>query len=258
VERIASQPARGDDAFDDDFALLPDGRIAWKEITAGRSRIVVVAPGKDAVPLVNTSEETQGPLSTVGSAEVAFMIGTRGHQGIGIATVATGRITHQIPFDQGIVTSLAASLDGKTLYCVSSGTVWAVPVEGGAPRKIRNGDDVTVEAATQSLVVMVQDPPKSRLFRIPLNGGPEQEIAGNFDLGFGIDPGAIRDGKLVAPLNSAHWYWPPGIFDLATGKSARIPLDYIQDFHHMAWTPDGKILAVTMGWQGTMWKFTPQ
>jgi hypothetical protein len=258
VERIASQPARGDDAFDDDFAVLFDGRVAWKEITAGRSRIVVVAPGKDAVPLVNTSEETRGPLSAVGSAEAAFMIGPRGHQVIGIAVVATGRITHQVPFDKGIVTSMAASLDGKTIYCVSSGTVWAVPVDGGAPRKIRSGDNVTVEAATQSLIVLAQDPPKSRLFRIPLGGGPEQEIAGNFQLGFGVDAGGIRDGLLVAPLEAPFWYWPPGVFDLKKGTSARIPLDYIQDFHHMAWGPDGKILAVTKGWQATLWKFTPQ
>ena len=61
----------------------------------------------------------------------------------------------------------------------------------------------------------------------------------------------------MAPLAAPYWYWPPGIFDLATGKSARIPLDYAADFHHMAWTPDGKIMAVALGWHATIWKFTP-
>ncbi len=132
-----------------------------------------------------------------------------------------------------------------------------MPVSGEAPRQIRSGNGVTVDAATQSLVVLVQQPPNNRLVRVPLSGGPEQEIAGSFQLGYYIDPGSIRDGRLVAPLAGPYWYWPPGIFDLATGKSARIPLDYTADFHRMAWTPDGKIMAVALGWRATLWKFTP-
>jgi len=59
-------------------------------------------------------------------------------------------------------------------------------------------------------------------------------------------------------MGAVTWYWPPGIFDLASGKSARVPLDYISDFHHMAWTPDGKIMAVADGWNASIWRFTPQ
>ena len=48
-------------------------------------------------------------------------------------------------------------------------------------------------------------------------------------------------------------------FRLATGTSQRIlPLDYAQDFHHMAWTPDGKVMAVAVGFRGSIWKFTPE
>jgi ribosome-binding protein aMBF1 (putative translation factor) len=43
----------------------------------------------------------------------------------------------------------------------------------------------------------------------------------------------------------------------AAGTSERIPLDYAQDFHHMAWTPDGKVMAVALGFRGSIWKFTP-
>ena len=77
-------------------------------------------------------------------------------------------------------------------------------------------------------------------------------------MGYNIDSGSIRNGKLVAPMAAPTWYWPPGIFDLAAGKSARIPLDYNTDFHRMIWTPDGKIMAVGADYRATIWKFTPQ
>jgi hypothetical protein len=123
---------------------------------------------------------------------------------------------------------------------------------------------VTVEPGGESLLVKAVEPPNTRLIRVPLKAGlpsgPEREIplAGPLKLGFGIDPGAVRDGRLVAPGTAPYWYWPPAIFDLATGKSRRIPLDYINDFQHMSWTADGKVIAAAWGWRSSMWKFTPE
>jgi hypothetical protein len=256
VERIATLASSGQTMQGDYFAVLPDGRAVWTEINGGRKRVMVVEAGKDPVPLVSTNEETWGPMTAVGAGEVAFMIGSKGKPVIGLAALANGRITRQFPFDNGFVSGMAASPDGKTIYAVAEGLVWAVPVTGEAPRKIRSGDGVTVDTATQSLVVFVQQPGKNRLIRIPLAGGPEQEIAGSFRLGGAVDPGSIRNGRLVSALAGPYWYWPPGIFDLATGTSERIPLDYAEDFHHMAWTPDGKVMAVAVGFRGSIWKFT--
>jgi serine/threonine protein kinase len=240
------------------FTVLPDGRVVWAERTASRTRLILVEPGKDPSPLINTTEETAGPMTPVGSDQVAFMIGPQPRHTIALAALTNGSITHRLQFDHGDVTGLATSPDSKTLYCLAGGMVWSVPLAGGEPRKIRTGDGIAVDAATQSLVIEVREPPNSRLVRVPLSGGPEQEIAGPFHLGYFIDPGSVRNGKLVAPMGSPTWYWPPGIFDLATGKSARIPLDYTCDFHHMTWTPDGRIMAMTADWRATIWKFTPQ
>ncbi len=251
TERIATVPT---EMGDDNFAVLPDGRNIWIEAAAGRTRLTLVEPGKDPVPLVTTSEETGWPMTAAGPGEVAFMLG-RERQTIALAALSNGRITRQIPFDKGQVGALASSPDGKTLYVAAAGTIWAVPLTGEAPRKIRTGEGVTVDAGTQSLVVQVLESPNTRLIRIPLGGGPEQEIAGTFHLGNGIDPDSIRDGKLVSPIGSPYWYSPPGILDLATGESTRIPLDYTGDFHHMAWTPDGKIIGVAAGWRASLWKF---
>jgi len=99
------------------------------------------------------------------------------------------------------------------------------------------------------------------LFRVPQHGGRESEIAltGSYRLGFGSGstPGAVRNGLLASGLASPLWYNPPGIFDLATGKSQRIRLDYTGDFWRMSWTPDGKIIGEASGWNSTLWKFTP-
>jgi serine/threonine protein kinase len=258
VERIATLASAGQTLHSDYFAVLPDGRAVWAEVNGGRRRVMVVEAGKDPLPLVSTSEETWGPMTAVGTGEVAFMAGSQGKAAIGVAALANGRIIRQLAFDKGFVSSMAASPDGHTIYAVAEGLVWAVPVSGEAPRKIRSGDGVAVDIATRSLVVFVQQPGGSRLIRVPLGGGPEQEVPGSFRVGGVIDPGSIRNGRLVSALAGPYWYWPPGIFDLAAGTSERIPLDYTQDFHHMAWTPDGKVMAVAVGFRGSIWKFTPE
>ena len=264
VERIASvlRPATND------FAALPDGRAVWIEFVSGKTRLMLGEAGKEAVPFVNTTEETTGPLAAVGTSEVAFLIGPHPRHTIGIASVSSGRIMSRIEFAKGSITEIAASPDGNMLYCVAAGDIWSVPRppsgRGGEPRRIRAGNFVTVEPGGESLVVEVQEPPHTRLIRVPLKAGvfsgPEQEIplAGPLKLGYGIDPGAVRNGRLVAPGSTPTCYWPPAIFDLATGKSARIPLDYTTDFHHLSWTADGKVLAFAMGFRSSMWKFTPE
>lgn len=254
-EKLAAAVANPED--EDYFTVLPDGRAVWSERTGSRVRLILVEPGKDPVPLINTTEETAGPMTAVGAGQVAFMIGPQPRHTIAVAAVSNGTITERLSFDKGVVTELAARPDGRTLYCVADGAVWSLPLAGGAPKKIRSGDSVAVDASTDSLVIQLRAAPVSRLIRVPLDGGAAQDIGGTFALGYAIDSASIRDGKLVASMAAPTWYWPPGIFDLATGKSARIPLDYTTDFHRMIWTPDGKIMAVGADLRATIWKFTP-
>jgi hypothetical protein len=159
---------------------------------------------------------------------------------------------------------MAAAPDGTEIYCVAAGVIWAVPVSGATPRKIGAGDAVAVDTAGDNLIVASLERPQSRLFRLPLRGGSPVEIplTGPYRLG-GVgsgdaNPGAVRNGLLAAPLGSSLWYNPPGIFDLASGKSVRIPLDYTGDFWRMSWSPDGKVIGEAFEWNSTMWKFTPE
>jgi eukaryotic-like serine/threonine-protein kinase len=253
VEQIASVTK----PVGDFFAALPDGRVVWAEYSAGHRRLMIGASRKDPASFVNTKEEISGPLTAVGPDAVAFVLDTETHPTIGIAALTDGRIARRIPFDKGHVEEMASSADGKTLYVSAAGAIWAVGAQGDVHR-LCAGNYASVEPGGQSLLVEIREAPTTKLVRFPLNGGPEQEISavGPLGLAYGIDNESVRNGRLLAPESSPTWYWPPAIFDLADGKSVRIPLDYVSDFHHMSWTPDGKVMACALAWRSNMWKFT--
>jgi eukaryotic-like serine/threonine-protein kinase len=253
VERIATvQKPVGDY-----FAALPDGRAVWAEYAAGHSRLMIGAEGKEPASFVSTSEEISGPITAVGPDAIAFVINAETRPTIAVTALSTGRIVRRIPFDKGGIEQMASSPDGKTLYCAAAGSIWAVTADSEVRRQSA-GNFVSVEPGGQSLIVVVRESPNTKLVRVPLNGGPAQEIRvpGPLTLGYMIDSDSVRNGRLLAPGSGPTWYWPPAIFDLATGKSARIPLEYVSDFHHMSWTPDGKVIACALVWRSNMWKFT--
>jgi eukaryotic-like serine/threonine-protein kinase len=241
----------------DYFAALPDGGTVWAEYSAGRRRLMIGAAGKEPASLGSTNEEISGPMTAVGEDAVAFVLDAETHPTIGVAALTNGRIARRIPFDKGHVEEMASSPDGKTLYVSAAGTIWAVTADSEV-RRLCAGNFVSVEPGGQSLLVEVKEAPNTKLVRVPLNGGAEREIPVPvpLTLGYAIDNEGVRKGRLVAPGSSPTWYWPPAMFDLATGKSARIPLDYVSDFHHMSWTPDGKVMASALLWRSNMWKFT--
>jgi len=254
VERIATvQKPVGDY-----FAALPDGRTVWAEYAEGHSRLMIGALGKEPNTFVSTTEDISGPMTAAGPDAVAFLIGTRRHPTIGVAALSNGRIVSRLPFDKGRIEQMASSPDGKTLYCAAAGSIWAVTADGEVRRQCA-GNFVSVEPGGQRLLVEVRESPNTKLIRVPLQGGPEEEIRvpGPLTLGYVIDNEGVRAGRLVAPGSGPTWYWPPAIFDLATGKSTRIPLEYVSDFHHMSWTPDGKVIASALVWRSSLWKFTP-
>jgi hypothetical protein len=193
--------------------------------------------------------------------DIAFLIGSEPRRTIAIAAVASGRITHRIHFDRGTIKSLASTPDGKTLYCAAGGTVWAIPMSGGEPKRIRAGDAVSVDPAGRELLVEEMMVPVDRLVRVPLNGGAEHQIPLTDSLtpASVVSAGAVgKDGRILTPLAASAWAWFPGLIDSATGRSTRIPVDYVTDFHTMAWAPDGSVMAVGLDLRATMWKFQPE
>jgi eukaryotic-like serine/threonine-protein kinase len=242
------------------FAVLPDGRLVVPESLGGRERLALIAEGKDPVPLVNTTEESGNPVAPAGPGEVVFMLGSMPHRTIAKVSVANGRITQRIAFDKGQVNGLAASPDGKTIYCVADGVIWAIPGEGGEPKKIRNGLSVSVSPDGRSLVVGEVMGTSVRLVRVPLDGTPEREItySGDHHPGLQVNPNAMgKEGRILLPLETSTWYVPPGLLDPATNRLSLIKTDYVTDIHSIGWAPDGRVLALGFDLRSTMWKFRP-
>jgi hypothetical protein len=242
--------------------LLPDGRAVVPTRRAGIMRLMVVEAGKDAVPLVNTTEETSTPATAAGPNQVAFAIGPEPHRTLAIASLSSGRVTRRIAFDKGEPHSLASSPDGKTLYCAAAGAIWSIPVEGGEPRKVRTGDSVAVAPGGQSILVELVEIGKTRVFEVPLDGGGEKEIPlnGPFHLtGDPITSSGVRNGKLAAPLASLDsWFYSPGVVDLATGRVTQVPVDFLGDFHYVGWAPDGNLVGAAYELRSTIWKMQPE
>jgi eukaryotic-like serine/threonine-protein kinase len=241
---------------------LSDGRIVFEQTTGARSRLAILETGKSPVPLLNTSEETYGPITSAGVNEIACLIGRGARRAIIVAAISSGRIVRRIPFTKGEISSLASSPDGKVLYCSANGTIWSVLTSSGELHRIRAGNGVAVDPRGQFLLVQVIEMPKSRLIRVPLNGSPEQEIPlkGPFHLTpYPISSGAISaDSRLLAPLASPDsWAFPPGVVDLASGRMRRIPVDRLADYRTMAWAPDGQVIAGAAALEATIWKFQP-
>jgi hypothetical protein len=248
-----------DDTFQRGLAPLADGRVlAVSRIGAG-PRVVVIAPGKDPVKLVETGEETRDPMTAVGTDRAALLIGPDNALDIGIFALNTGRILKRIK-TTGVPTSLGASLDGSTLYAATGGSIHAITIATGETRQIGAGDSFAVDPDSGDLIVKLDEGTGHRLVRLSPKGGTPQPIAMKGDLRmivYGLSPGSIRRGKLVLPVSSVDsWYWFVGVLDLATGDLKRVSVRPDLDFHALGWAHDGRIVAVGLGTNAALWKFS--
>jgi hypothetical protein len=224
---------------------------------------MAVEKGKEPVALVNTSEETAAPMTVAGQRQIAFVIGPMPHQTIALADMSTGRITHRISPGKGEITSLASSPDGTKLYFAASGAIWSVLSSGDEAGLIRAGNSVAADPSGRYLMVSVTESTRWRLFRLPLDGGAEQEVAvhgADSVMGYPLAPGALNmDGRLLLPLQPLDSYFnPPGLLDTVTGRLTHLPSDDSSDYHSMAWLPDGQIAALHVSLRSTLWRFQPR
>ena len=245
-------------------SMLPvaDGRVLVEQNLASRSRLVALEAGKDPAVIITTNEETGVPVTAVSENEIAFLIGAAPRATIAVASLKSGRVTRRIVFDKGEINSLAASPDGKTIYCSAAGWIWGIS-ESGQLQKICAGQSVAADPDGKSLIVKILQAPKARLLRVPLDGSAPHEITLNGPFHLTFDPVSSaeisHDGRMLAPLASLDdWFFVPGIIDLATGRMSRITTDQTGDYHAMSWMPNGKAAALANEFRSTIWKFTPK
>jgi Tol biopolymer transport system component len=241
---------------------LPDGRIVYAASVASRGTVMVTRPGKNAIPLIETTEETSGPLALVGKDQIALKIGKSDYKNkmVALVSVADGRVVQKLDATMGIgMGSMAASPDGKTIYYSSDAQVWAVSVEGGAPRKIGMGENLAANPNGKEIIATRDEGRSVGLYRIPLDGGAAQRIPFNTDLLLNpsLSPQAIRgDGKIaITVLRPDSWWDELGILDPATGKVERLNVPYSGDATGPAWTADGRMISSGLLIEGSLWRF---
>ena len=259
AENVASLPQLADV---DMVIALPDGRAVVPAQVSGRTRLMAVEKGKNPVPLVITTEETAAPITVAGPHAIAFAIGPLPHDTIGIAETSNGRISGRISPGKGAITSLAATLDGRTIYFAAGGNVWSVPAGGGAAHKISGGNEVIWDPSRGGLVIARRESSRLTLWRTTLEGGSEQQIPIDSAaplLDTFVSPGTIHpDGRMLVSLTPPDsWFNPPALLDMASGRVTRLLNNGLNDYHSLAWMPDGQIVATQQGLRATIWKFTP-
>jgi len=242
---------------------IADGRVFLDLIVAGRSRLLLAKPGGDAVPFIATKEETSGPACPVGDGEVAFLLGPHGNTVVAVASISDGRVVRRLQGIKGSgIENLVASRDGKTLYYVSSNTVWAIPSTDGEPRRIGPGDAVTTDPHGKDLIVQLREKEGVRLARVPDSGGSEEPIALQGALRLApveMNSSAIdKDGRaLVSIATPDNWFYGAGILDMRSGKLNKIPLNFTGDVVGLGWQSDGRILASGWPLKAKLWRFRP-
>ncbi len=230
---------------------LPDGRVLMASSTGGRERLLVTGPGNGLVTFLETSEETSSPMAVLGEHEVALIEGSGTKHRIAIASIPDDRIVRRLNLPSGEITAMAASPDGKNIYCIASGVLWAIPAtEGAAATRIGDADGVAVDPRNGDLIVQLFGPGPVRLLRLSAEGGQKQEIGindGTFVMWpIPISPNAVApDGRILVEAGTLDtWTYHIGVIDPEKRSAKLLPRQFDGDTLVPGWTKDGKIVAV--------------
>ena len=260
LERIVLPPTH------EEGPVLPlgDDRLLLAMRTGGRDRLMVVTPGKEPVPFIETQEETAAPMAMLGPDKVVFLAGSPPSRKVAVASIASGQITQRLTQIDGnqLIGSIAGSPDGQTIFLVAGGTLWAVPTGDGAPLKIRSADSVSVVPDGRELLVVLNEAAGIRLVRRAWPGGEEQPvpIRGDFRLTpWPIGPNAVsRTGQIVLRVTTKDsWFWPAGILDPMSGTLTPLPEASTTDMLTPGWDDQDRVVTIVKFTSGTLWRFTP-
>ena len=245
---------------------LSDGSLLIPSQLLGRRRLLRSSPDGAPRPLLDLAEQATPPATPVGKNLVAFLSGRVGEPSVlTLATLPEGRIVRRLEETRGIAPQgLVASPDGRTLYYVNAGALYAIDVEKGAPRKMRAANGVALDTREPAaLVVQVNELDGVKLFRVPLDGGSELSIlfAGALRLApLPISGAAVGpDGRIAVTVTAPDLLWRGiALLDPATATLERIALGYDGDVEYPVWSHDGSLIAIGVSPRSSLWRFQPQ
>jgi quercetin dioxygenase-like cupin family protein len=196
----------------------------------------------------------------VGEGKVALM-SDRVPPEIAVVSVDEGRVVARVSLKNGPVGSLATSPDGQRFYYAAGGFIWSIASSGGPETRITAGDSVAADPNGRDLVVALSTQDSNRLVRVPASGGPPQSIDLRGDLRLAVPnlkSGAIGpNGRIaVTTASNSRWLFSTGLVD-PRGALSAIPLTFDGETQQPLWTHDGRIIAVGVDYNFTLWRFRP-
>jgi len=244
---------------------LEDGSLLIPSQLLGRRRLLRSSPDGPPRPLLDLAEQATPPAAPVGRHLVAFLSGRVGEPSVlTLATLPEGRVVRRLEETRGIAPQgLVAAPDGRTLYYVNAGALYAIDAEKGAPRRMRAANGVALDAREPAaLVVQVNEADGVRLFRVPLDGGSELSIlfAGPLRLApIPISGAAVGpDGRIAVTVTAPDLLWRGiALLDPATATLERIAIGYDGDVEYPVWSRDGSLIAVGISPRSSLWRFQP-
>jgi len=246
---------------------LPNDRFLLGSDQSDQDRLMVLTPGGALVPFLDADKEARGPLVRVGEGFVGFTTGPVNTPQLGMATL-DGRLTRELPIEgRGRVSGLAASPDGGTLYYAIDGSVYRLPVTGGASELVTPGSEVGVDPATGDLIVLLEGA-EPTLVRVPVTRGTATPIpltsdawglAGSGEAANNLTGQSVTaDGRLLVRVRASNWFWPVGVLDVrAGGRLASLQDPPVEDLYSAVWDSAGRAVMLGAPFRSDLWRFRP-
>jgi eukaryotic-like serine/threonine-protein kinase len=248
--------------------LIPLGKDAFliDHFESGKFRLKVFRVGSGSQDLLESSEESSGPVAKVGSDSVAFLVGSPGRQNIAIAKLRDGRILKRFRFDASAVRSIAVTPDGSKLYFCDGNVVWSIATfgdDGAKPIPIAKGASATIDPAGKNLYIIRTQTVPRPLVRMPLDGGPVETLTIPAQYTISDSPlsedAVDASGRVVFEVDSPDsWFEQIAMLDPARKTFTVIKTGFSGDMWHPAWEADGRIAAVGDGLESTLWRYRPR
>jgi eukaryotic-like serine/threonine-protein kinase len=235
--------------------VLNDGRVLITAPLGGNLRLLCGIPGKHFRPFLQGDAREAAYASLVSTDEVALLLGSPGKRRIGFASVRNGVLRREIPVPGGNATALAVSSSLQTIYYVARDTVYSMPVNGGPPVRLTEGEDLAIDPPGRML--LVQTSRGMVRFHLPSAAAEPIVLPSGVRLATGnLSPSAIdQNGRIllnvVVPQDFAY---KAAIVD---GKTITvISGDTPGDKLVPGWTPEGDIIAVHDVLRSEVWRFS--
>jgi tRNA A-37 threonylcarbamoyl transferase component Bud32 len=240
---------------------LPNGGLVAPGPAGDRESLLLVEPGRDSAPLLDTADQTQPPVALGGPDQVVLTLRSPAGLEIGVASASARRLLRRVRIPEESIQSVALSADGKEAYYAAAGNIFAVSFDGGKPRLVCPGDSLAMYPGGEAMLVQLVDKDGTRLERVSLKGGPTVKVPVRLAVsGEPLAPNAVGpDGRIALSLAAPDsWFYPPGVLDPATGVVTRIPVQQTADYFVVGWGGDGRLVAMAMEARCAIWRFLPK